>query len=242
MTFELRQHIRRCIKPVYKSLRTRKLKLLLQLLGTGEQGSLLDVGGGQGLLEECLPLYRAFRKVVLVNLAVPRVNCEGHDGIRGVIGDGCSLPFRDRAFDWVFSNAVIEHVGDWKKQRQFADEIRRVASKGYFVATPNKWFPIDPHTLLPLYQFIPRGLQRKVVGYSPGFMREYEEINLLSRGQVQSLFPESVVTETGVPVFPNSIISYWRAEHATCLVLEQFDTYSDAVAARANLQSTIIGF
>jgi ubiquinone/menaquinone biosynthesis C-methylase UbiE len=212
MAFDLRQHILSSIKPVYKSLRTQKLKLLFQLIGAGEQGRLLDVGGGQGVLGEFLPLYRTFKKVVLVNLSVPNVNCEGHDDIRRVIGDGCSLPFRDDAFDWVFSNAVIEHVGDWKKQKQFADEIRRVASKGYFVATPNKWFPIDPHTLLPLYQFIPRRLQRKVVGYAPGFMREYEEINLLSRGQLQSLFPESVVAETGLPMFPNSLISYWREE------------------------------
>lgn len=212
MIFDLRQHILSSIKPVYKGLRTRKLKLFFQLLGAGGQGTLLDVGGGQGLLGEFLPLYRAFKKVVLVNLDVPNVNCEGHDGIRRVIGDGCSLPFRDGAFDWVFSNAVIEHVGDWKKQKRFADEIRRVASKGYFVATPNKWFPIDPHTLIPLYQFISPRFQRKVVGYSPGLMRVYEEINLLSRGQLQSLFPESLVAEAGLPVFPNSLIALWRTE------------------------------
>ncbi|MFZ0962211.1 MAG: class I SAM-dependent methyltransferase [Terriglobia bacterium] len=212
MTLELRRHILSSIKPIYRSLRTQKLKLLFQLLGAGEPGSLLDVGGGQGLLGEFLPLYRKFKRVTLVNLDVPNVNCEGHDGIRRVIGDGCSLPFGDRAFDWVFSNAVIEHVGDGKKQEQFADEIRRVASKGYFVATPNKWFPIDPHTLLPLYQFISPRFQRMVVAYSPGLMREYEEINLLSRYQLQSLFPESVVVETGLPVLPNSIIAYWRRE------------------------------
>ncbi|MGO8815486.1 MAG: methyltransferase domain-containing protein [Terriglobia bacterium] len=212
MAFDLRQPILKCIEPVYTNLRAQKLKLLLQLLGAAEQGSLLDLGGNQGFSGEFLPLYRRFKKVVVVNVVDSKIKCEGHDGISRVIGDGCCLPFRDGAFDWVFSNAVIEHVGDWKKRQQFAGEIRRVASKGYFVTTPNKWFPIDPHTLVPLYQFVPGRLQRELIRYSPGPMTKYEEIKLLSRGQVQSLFPGSVVLKSGLPVFPNSIISYWQVE------------------------------
>ncbi len=46
-------------------------------------------------------------------------------------------------------------------------------------------------------------------------MREYEDLNLLSPRQLRSLFPESVVAGNGLPVFPNSIISYWRKEQ-TC--------------------------
>lgn len=179
MAFDLRQPILKCIEPVYTNLRAQKLKLLLQLLGAAEQGSLLDLGGNQGFSGEFLPLYRRFKKVVVVNVVDSKIKCEGHDGISRVIGDGCCLPFRDGAFDWVFSNAVIEHVGDWKKRQQFAGEIRRVASKGYFVTTPNKWFPIDPHTLVPLYQFVPGRLQRELIRYSPGPMTKYEEIKLL---------------------------------------------------------------
>ena len=212
MIFDLRRHILKCIKPVFTSLRSRKLELLFELLEPGEQGGLLDVGGNQGFSGEFLPLYRKFKQVVVLNIVDSKIDCKGHNGIRNVIGDGCSLPFRDGAFDWVFSNAVIEHVGDWKKRQQFANEIRRVASKGYFVTTPNKWFPIDPHTLVPLYQFVPCRFQRKLIRYSPGPMTKFEEINLLSRGQVQSLFPGSVVLGSGLPVFPNSIISYWRRE------------------------------
>ncbi len=145
MNSNVREYILSGIKPFYKSLRTQKLNLLFQMLGAGEQGSLLDVGGGQGFLGEFLPLYQRFSKVVVMNLAPPKVDCKGHNHIHKLMGNGLVLPFRDGAFDWVFSNAVIEHVGDWEKQTQFAREIRRVARKGYFVATPNKWFPIDPH-------------------------------------------------------------------------------------------------
>jgi hypothetical protein len=63
--------------------------------------------------------------------------------------DGKHFPFPDRAFDIVHSNAVIEHVGTRDAQRQFLSELRRVARSG-MITTPNKYFPIETHTLLPL--------------------------------------------------------------------------------------------
>ena len=127
-----------------------------------------------------------------------------------VIADGCALPFKSASFDWVFSNAVIEHVGDWEKQKRFANEIRRVASKGYFVTTPNKFFPIEPHTLLPFYQFLSPTQQRYFVRLSPGYMTERDQINLLSSRELGLLFPEARVSKIGFRVFPNSLVAVHR--------------------------------
>jgi len=96
--------------------------------------------------------------------------------------------FADRSFDWVFSNAVIEHVGGIEEQRKFASEISRVARCGYFVTTPNKFFPIEPHTLLPLYQFLPERWQRKVVRISPYYMHVYERVRLLGLAICEGCF------------------------------------------------------
>ncbi len=72
------------------------------------------------------------------------------------------LPFSDNYFDIVFCNSVIEHVTVPKKevwslysgsefrrssllhQKEFADEIRRIG-KGYWVQSPNKYFPIETY-------------------------------------------------------------------------------------------------
>ncbi|MEO1137300.1 MAG: class I SAM-dependent methyltransferase, partial [Pseudomonadota bacterium] len=63
-----------------------------------------------------------------------------------VEGDGCSVEnYGDKAFALVFSNSVIEHVGDKARQRAFASEIRRLSNK-YWVQTPSIWFPIEAHT------------------------------------------------------------------------------------------------
>ncbi|WP_442928932.1 class I SAM-dependent methyltransferase [Modestobacter sp. VKM Ac-2981] len=76
-------------------------------------------------------------------------------------GDACALPFRANSFDYVFSNAVIEHVGGPDRGRMMLAESRRVARKGAFHTTPNRWFPVETHTQVPLLHWLPRRWQRR---------------------------------------------------------------------------------
>jgi hypothetical protein len=75
-----------------------------------------------------------------------------------VAADGCQLPFGNQSFDIVFSNSVIEHVGSPEAQARFANEIQRVARR-YWVQTPNRWFPLEPHLLTPFLHYLPRAWQ-----------------------------------------------------------------------------------
>jgi SAM-dependent methyltransferase len=68
-----------------------------------------------------------------------------HPGKRFVEYDGRDFPFPDRAFKWVYSNAVIEHVGDRAAQAHFLREMLRVGEHVFFT-TPNKFFPVETHT------------------------------------------------------------------------------------------------
>ena len=70
-------------------------------------------------------------------------------GMTYVQADGRELPFGDREFDVVHSNAVVEHVGPTDDQRAFVHELCRVGRAG-FVTTPNIWFPVETHSKLPL--------------------------------------------------------------------------------------------
>jgi hypothetical protein len=124
---------------------------------------------------------------------------------------GCCLPFADRSFDWVFSSAVVEHVGRNRGAAEVAAEISRVAKCGYFVTTPNKFFPIEPHTLLPLYQFLPEHWQRKVLRISPYYVHVYERIRLLGARDLRNLFPGATIVSTGFPIVGTSLVAT-RAE------------------------------
>jgi hypothetical protein len=104
-----------------------------------------------------------------------------YPGLTFVPADGRDLPFDDARFDFVHSSAVLEHVGSAERQAQFLRELWRVARKGIFVTTPNRWYPIEFHTVLPLLHWLPPALFRKaLVALGREFFAREENLNLLS--------------------------------------------------------------
>jgi hypothetical protein len=136
-------------------------------------------------------------EVVVLNLSADE---EYAPGFTPAVGDARDLSaFKDHSFDVVFSNSVIEHVGTYEDQRRMADEVRRVGNR-YFVQTPHKWFPIEPHFLVPCFQFLPievraRLLQRRRLGWvhhEPDIeqaRRVVASVQLLGVAELSSLFP-----------------------------------------------------
>ena len=70
------------------------------------------------------------------------------------IGDARCLPWPDKSFDVVYSNAVIEHVGSLEDQRKMASEVMRVGRR-WFITTPNRWYPFEFHLRLPFVTWLP---------------------------------------------------------------------------------------
>ncbi len=96
--------------------------------------------------------------------------------------DGRALPFADCSFDYAHSSAVIEHVGSRAEQVRLLRELWRVCRKGMFVTTPNRWFPVEFHSVLPLVHWLPAPVFRAVlrrVGLGP--LAAEENLNLMSR-------------------------------------------------------------
>ncbi|MFZ0338020.1 MAG: hypothetical protein WAL45_08315, partial [Terracidiphilus sp.] len=73
-------------------------------------------------------------------------------------------------------------------------------------------FPVDPPTLLPFYQFLYPAWQRKVCRFSPGYLRSFEHIDLLSADALRALFPHATVEKIGLPILPNSLVAYRAME------------------------------
>ena len=134
-----------------RRFRIARMARFQRLLQVDENTRILDVGGTPGNWS----LLAVRPQVTILNL--PRA-IEMRGSLTWIFADGCQLPFRDRSFDVVFSNSVIEHLGDPLRHEQYAKEIARVGVR-YFVQTQNRWFPVDP----PLIHFLPRRWQRAMI-------------------------------------------------------------------------------
>jgi hypothetical protein len=105
--------------------------------------------------------------------------------VHAVRADGRELPFADGTFELGFSNAVVEHVaGGRDGQRRFVHELCRVARR-VFVTTPNRWFPLEVHTLLPLVHWLPEGARERVIPFD-------DVLDPLGPKAFASLFPYEV--------------------------------------------------
>ena len=132
--------------------RTRKVEHFYSLVRANE--TLLDVGvsaegpGGSRHRNYFLKTFR-LDPCQYTGLGIQDLKStqERFPGFRFVRYAGGRFPFEDKQFDWVFSNAVIEHVGDESAQIAFVNEMLRVAHRVYFT-TPYKFFPVEAHTNL----------------------------------------------------------------------------------------------
>jgi hypothetical protein len=139
-----------------RRFRARRMQKFAVRFGLTTETRVLDVGG----TPEIWALSPVKPRVVFLNHPRARADIEGKPAI--IFGDGTALPFPDRAFDIVFSNSVIEHVGGADVQARFAAEIARVA-RAYWVQTPARSFPVEPHLYTPFIHLLPKRWQMPLV-------------------------------------------------------------------------------
>jgi methyltransferase family protein len=132
-----------------------------------------------------------------------------HPGLRFVRANGLALPFEDQTFDYVHSSAVLEHVGDCRNQRKFIDECFRVARRGVFLTTPNRWFPIEFHTLVPVMHWLPLGWFRKFLRWRGlHFYADERNLNLVTKTRLRALcsYPRATIDTTSLAGWPSNLL------------------------------------
>jgi len=179
---------RSAITRVSLAARTRVYELFIKRFGDAK--SILDLGvtGEQMSIEANFleKLYPHKERIIAAGIEDASFLVKAYPGIRFVaVEAGKKLPFADNEFDVAFSHAVIEHVVGEEARRFFLSELIRVC-RNVFITTPNKFFPIEVHTFLPLIHFIAPSafyflLDRKIVN------RFYNSSNLslLSAGKLK---------------------------------------------------------
>jgi SAM-dependent methyltransferase len=107
--------------------------------------------------------------------------------------DDLRLPFPDKSFDLVVSFATIEHVGSQERQQRFIHELCRLGS-AICITTPNRWYPIEFHTVLPFVHWLPSPTFRAICKWlRKDFLAQEDNLNLLGEKDVLRMFPQNTM-------------------------------------------------
>jgi len=166
--------------------RRRMMARFLDSMGIAAPDSVLDVGVTRDRSHDHSNYFEAWyphrSRITAAGVEDAAFLEAAYPGVRFVRANGLRLPFHDASFDFVHSSAVIEHVGSRERQAALLRELWRVARKGLFVTTPNRWFPVEVHTVLPLVHYLPPPAFRRVLaGLGHDFFAQEANLNLLSR-------------------------------------------------------------
>ena len=192
------------------------------------RGAWLDCGSADGGYTAALARYGADR-VIGVDIDPGRVararqaSLAAEPPVRFCCAASEAMPFPNGAFDGVFMNEVLEHVGD---EAATLAEVRRVLRAGGHLAlmSPNRWFPFEGHGMrlfgrewpfpAPFLPWLPKRLTLRFMharNYWPG-----ELAGLVRRAglEVVSVAPILPVFEF-YPWLPGRVIQAYRAKLPT---------------------------
>ena len=173
-------------------MRKRMFRQFLDLTRIAPEQTIVDVGVTSDQSYESSNYFEAWYpykdKVTAVGLDDAAYLEKKYPGMKFVKADGRDLPFSDNEFDYSHSSAVIEHVGDAESQLRFLHELYRVTRYGIFVTTPNRWFPIEFHTQLPLLHWLPKPVFRSLMkGIGMEFFSLECNLNLLGKTDIRHM-------------------------------------------------------
>lgn len=108
--------------------------------------------------------------------------------------DGKDFPFEDQRFNVGWSNAVLEHVGSYEDQIHFLKEMHRTCGT-CFLTTPNKFFPIEVHTLTPVLHYLPKRIFHWYLNKTGRSWATGSYMNLLSIFSLKKALKKAGITE-----------------------------------------------
>ena len=176
--------------------REKKYQQFICLTKPSTASTILDIGIADkeyspydNYLEKRYP-YQS--KITGLSICHLRQFPKSYPEIQVVVYNGGKFPFRDKEFSISFSNAVIEHVGNFEKQVLFIKEMKRVAHQFYFT-TPAKEFPLEIHTNYPIIHWLSNKTFDSIItklgkGWASG-----DYMNLLKKRDIEHLLKSAEV-------------------------------------------------
>lgn len=172
--------------------RNEFFRMFLVNTGYSKDKTIIDIGTTPSLSKET--------NIFLENIKDnPNVSClsnqdcrilkKKYKNIKNIlVGDGKNTMLNDNSFAIAHSNATIEHVGSFENQVSFVREMLRISKESVFIQTPNRFYPIDFHTILPFIHWFPKKIHRKILKFlKMDFYSKEENLNLLTTKELKKI-------------------------------------------------------
>lgn len=189
--------------------RGRKWEMFKKQFSFNGETKMLDVGfndieysEADNYLEKVYPYPE---KITALGILEADLFKKKYPKVNTITYDGNYFPFDDQSFDIVWSNAVLEHVGNRNKQLLFLREIKRVGKTAY-ITTPNKYFPVEVHTRTILLHFLPQKMFYKYLNLIGKKWATGDYMNILSKNMIVDLLSDAGIKEYKIK--RNRILSF----------------------------------
>lgn len=120
------------------------------------------------------------------------------------------------SYDVVFSNSLLEHVGGHAQRAALAREVHALAPR-FWVQTPYRYFPLEPHWLFPGLQFLPMAARSRLAARWPlahsrpesaeAAMSEVQWTELVGVAEMRSYFPDARIHHERVAGLTKSLVA-----------------------------------
>ena len=183
--------------------RNRKYNYFLEVFNPQPADLLLDVGfvdveiDNSNVGNYLERYYPHQSQITALGIGENKYFSKQYPEVKIVLYDGKIFPFEDKSFDIGWSNAVIEHVGTQNAQLLFLRELLRTCKRVYFT-TPNRYFPIELHTRIPLLHWLPKPVFDSILKITSKKWATGDYMNLLSIRQIKSLLKKAGATNYSV--------------------------------------------
>ena len=184
--------------PYQRRARARRSQWFKSVMDIRPGMRVLDLGGAPMLWQFTdVPLNITLMNILHTAEAVSDAPKIPQHTFKFEIGDACNLDLPSKSFDLVFSNSVIEHIGDRSRRAAFAANVRRMADK-YWVQTPAKYFPIEAHTGMPFWWYYPESYRQSLIRKwrveLPPWTEMVEGTTIVERPELEQIFPDATVS------------------------------------------------
>ena len=166
--------------------RKKIFKIFLEETNYSNKNSLLDIGTTPSLKKEHNIILQQTSNnkniTCLSNLNCNVLKKKFPNIKKFIISDGKKTNLKKNNYDIVHSSATIEHIGKKQNQILFVKECLRLGKKYIFISTPNRYYPIDFHTKIPIIHWLPRKIHRNILRFfGLSFYSLEKNLNLLDK-------------------------------------------------------------